>query len=134
MIRRELVLFLIVGSFAVMVDYMVYRSLDWTGLVGIDIAKAISFLVGTVLAYFANRFWTFAHNTHSLGTARRFALLYATTLGANVVVNALALALLTDSVDAIQMGFLLATGVSASLNFLGMKLLVFKASPLSALK
>jgi putative flippase GtrA len=134
MIKRELALFLVVGSLTVMVDFMVYRSLVWMGLVGIDMAKAISFLVGTVLAYCANRFWTFGHKLHAPGSAWRFALLYAATLGANVVVNALALALLADAVAAIQLAFLLATGVSASLNFLGMKLLVFKAGTASGLE
>lgn len=126
MIKRELTLFLIVGSLTVIFDFMVYRSLVWAGFVGVDTAKAISFLVGTVFAYLANRAWTFGHKPHASGSVWRFALLYAATLGANVVVNALALVLFVDAVAAIQTAFLLATGVSACLNFLGMKLFVFK--------
>jgi len=55
--------------------------------------------------------------------------LYASTLGANVLINALSLKLLADMPIAFQLAFLLATGVSASLNFLGMKLFVFKPIP-----
>lgn len=129
MIKRELALFLIVGSLTVIVDFMVYRSLVWAGLVGIDMAKTMSFLVATVFAYFANRFWTFGLKPYAPGSAWRFALLYAATLGANVFLNALALTLLADAVGAIHVAFLLATGVSATLNFLGMKLFVFKSPP-----
>jgi putative flippase GtrA len=105
----------------------------WSGLLGVDIAKATGFLVGTVFAYFANRIWTFGHKSHAPGSAWRFTVLYAATLGANVFVNALALAVLADVTAAIQMSFLLATGVSATLNFLGMKLFVFKSPPPSVM-
>ena len=131
MIKRELAIFLVVGSLTVLVDFLAYRGLVWIVLMGIDMAKATSFLIGTVFAYFANRFWTFGHKAHVPGSAWRFVLLYVATLGANVFVNALALKLLADAVAAIQVAFLLATGVSASLNFLGMKLFVFKAKSAS---
>lgn len=127
MIKRELALFLVVGSLTVLLDYLAYYSLLWLGLMGVDMAKATGFIVGTVFAYFANRFWTFGHQSHAPGSAWRFALLYAATLGANVGVNGLALALLSDTALAIQGAFLMATGVSASLNFFGMKLFVFRA-------
>lgn len=128
MIKREFTIFLIVGTTTVLIDFMAYRSFVWMGLMGIDMAKAMSFLIGTMFAYLANRFWTFGLKQHTPGSAWRFALLYAATLGANVFVNALALTLLTDTVLAIHVAFLLATTVSASLNFLGMKLFVFKFS------
>lgn len=129
MIRRELAIFLIVGSLTVLIDFLTYRSLVWLQLLGIDMAKATSFIVGTVFAYFANRFWTFGHKPHAPGSPLRFSILYTATLGANVCVNALALVLLANAAAAIQVAFLLATGVSASLNFLGMKFFVFKTKP-----
>lgn len=134
MIRRELTLFLIIGSLTVLIDFLAYRGLVLVGLMGIDIAKAIGFFIGTVFAYFSNRFWTFGHKPHAAGSAWRFTLLYAATLGANVSVNALALTQLGDAATAIHVAFLLATGVSASLNFLGMKLFVFKAKPASEMQ
>lgn len=125
MIKRELGIFLIVGSLTVLVDFMVYRGLLWFDLTGIDIAKGISFLAGTVFAYFANRFWTFGHRSSASGSGWRFALLYLSTLIANIVVNALALTTLNTVPSAMQWAFLLATGVSATLNFIGMKYFVF---------
>lgn len=126
MMKRELIIFLLVGTLTVLVDFLAYRGLTWMSLTGIDVAKAMSFLIGTVFAYFANRSWTFRFKPGVPGSAWRFAFLYAATLGANVLVNRLVLTLLADATAAIQVAFLLATGTSASLNFLGMKLFVFK--------
>lgn len=134
MIKRELAIFLIVGASTVVVDFICYRGLIEFQVMEVDMAKATGFLVGTLFAYFANRFWTFGHKPHVPGSAWRFSALYASTLGANVLINALALRLLADVAAAIQLAFLLATGVSACLNFLGMKLLVFKPIPASELR
>jgi putative flippase GtrA len=129
MIKRELAIFLIVGVSTVLVDFISYRGLIGFQVMEVDMAKAAGFLVGTLFAYFANRFWTFGHNPHVPGSVWRFSALYASTLGANVLTNALVLKLLADMAIAIQLAFLLATGVSACLNFLGMKLFVFKPIP-----
>jgi putative flippase GtrA len=126
MIKRELVIFLIVGASTVLVDFFTYRGLIDFQVMEVDTAKATGFSVGTLFAYFANRFWTFGQKLHKPGSVWRFSALYASTLGANVLMNALALKLLADIAIAFQLAFLLATGVSASLNFLGMKLFVFK--------
>ena len=134
MIKRELVIFLIVGASTVLVDFMTYRGLIQFQVMEVDMAKATGFLVGTLFAYFANRFWTFGHKSHAPGSAWRFSALYASTLGANVLINAVALKLLVDTAVAFQLAFLFATGVSASLNFLGMKLFVFKPIPASELR
>lgn len=129
MIKRELAMFLIVGVSTVLVDFISYLGLIGFQVMEVDMAKAAGFLVGTLFAYFANRFWTFGHNPHVPGSVWRFSALYASTLGANVLTNALVLELLADMAIAIQLAFLLATGVSACLNFLGMKLFVFKPIP-----
>lgn len=129
MIKRELIIFLIVGASTVLVDFMTYRGLFQFQVLEVSMAKATGFLAGTLFAYFANRFWTFGHKSHAPGSAWRFSALYASTLGANVLINAVALKLLADTAFAFQLAFLFATGVSASLNFLGMKLFVFKPIP-----
>lgn len=131
MIRRELGLFLVVGSLTVLIDYLSYRSLVWGQLLAVDAAKGVGFVSGTVFAYYANRFWTFGHKQYAAGSAWRFALLYAVTLSTNVVINALVLNFIIALPDAVQFAFLIATAVSATLNFVGMKSFVFKnATPL----
>lgn len=131
MIRRELAIFLIVGSLTVLIDFVTYRCLYGLNLTTVNAAKAAGFLVGTVFAYFANRIWTFGHNTHASGSAWRFLLLYTVTLLANVTVNTLALKALFNIKGDVQLAFLLATGISATLNFLGMKWFVFKSKSIS---
>ena len=127
MMRREMAIFLVVGLLTVMLDFLIYHSLVWLGLFSADFAKAISFLAGTVFAYFANRAWTFGQTVQAAGSGWRFIFLYSLTLAANVGVNTMALKMMSGVFMAMQWAFLLATGVSACLNFLGMKLFVFKA-------
>ena len=127
MIKSELAVFLIVGTLAVLIDFSTYCALLWSGVVSVDIAKGSSFLVGTVFAYFTNRFWTFSHVQYRPGSPWRFGALYMMTLGANVIVNTVVLRSLVDVRAAVQLAFLIATGTSASLNFVGMKMFVFRA-------
>lgn len=132
MIKRELQIFLIVGTLTVLVDLCTYRSLLWTQLFSIDTAKGMGFITGTVFAYLANRFWTFGHKQHADGTLIRFLLLYSATLAANIIINSLVINLLNGFAWNLSAAFLIATGVSATLNFIGMKWFAFKeqhASP-----
>ena len=131
MIRRELAVFLVAGTLTVLLDFAVYRGLLAWGAADVEVAKGMGFLAGTMFAYFANRHWTFGHTADQRGSAWRFAGLYATTLAVNVVVNAGFLAALAPSSlneVAVSVAFVLATGVSAALNFLGLKFFVFAAS------
>ena len=128
MIKRELGIFLVVGSLTVLVDFLAYRGLVWVGL-GINGAKAAGFLLGTVFSYGANRFWTFGDRSHAAGSVQRFTMLYGATLAANVSINSAMLRLLQETKIALPLSFLLATFVSATLNFLGMKLFVFRTDP-----
>lgn len=125
MMRKEASVFLVVGSLTVGVDFMSYHLLLWLGVV-YAIAKACGFIAGTIFAYFANRHWTFGHVEHAPNSMTRFAALYATTLGANVLVNEAVLGVAGHATLSVNLAFLMATGVSAVLNFLGMKFFVFK--------
>ena len=134
MLKRELAIFLVVGASTVLVDYLSYLGLVGVGVMEIDMAKATGFLIGTLFAYFANRFWTFGQKPHFPGSEWRFTILYASTLGVNVLINSLTLMLLADEIAAIPLAFFVATGVSASLNFIGMRLFVFRPRPDSELQ
>jgi putative flippase GtrA len=112
--------FIVVGAMAVSTDYTCYQLL--TDVLTIDIAKGISFILGSVVAFFMNKIWTFNHNSTTATAAIRFTTLYSVTFFANVLVNHVALLLLFNiSVVA----FLLATATSTILNYLGMKYWVF---------
>jgi putative flippase GtrA len=126
MVKRELIIFLFVGSLTVLIDFLCYRGLVWIDLLGINAAKGISFITGTIFAYFANRLWTFKHKGPRLSSAWRFGLLYSLTLATNIFANAVTLIWLASIPSAIQIAFLVATGISAILNFLGLKYFVFR--------
>ena len=134
MIRRELSLFLIIGSASVLLDFIIYSGLTQFHAITVSLAKGSSFLVGTFFTYFANRFLTFGHINQQGGSPWRYGLLYMFTLSANVVINKVALVVLRDVPSAVPLAFLTATGVSASLNFLGMKRFVFRSRTLQEIR
>lgn len=117
--------FLIVGTTTVVVDLISYGGCLALGL-DIDPAKAIGFIVGTLFAYLANRYWTFEAAALP-ARFKQFLLLYLGTLLANVAVNAVIVRALGEGTIGIGTGFVAATAVSASLNFLGMKFIVFRS-------
>lgn len=125
MIRRELAVFLVVGSLTVLVDFLSYSGMRMLGL-DTGIAKGAGFLIGTLFAYCANRAWTFGQHWHAPGSAWRFVVLYSATLLVNVAVNALGLYVLDKLAGAVMVSFLVATSLSAALNFIGMKWFVFR--------
>lgn len=126
MLRRQLMIFLVVGSSTVLVDFVSYRLLLSLLGMSLDSAKTLSFILGTVYAYLANRRWTFNHAAEMRKTILPFLGVYACSLGLNVGTNAFCFQLLTGIPYALTVAFLVATGVSAAFNFIGMKLLVFR--------
>ncbi len=124
MIQKQIGIFLIVGSLTVAIDYGFYIML--ISLLDIDLAKAAGFIIGTVFAYLANRLWTFNRPAVKADSILRFILLYALTLGINVFVNSVLNRIFIDLEYIRQFAFLAATGISATLNFIGMKFFVFK--------
>jgi len=122
--RSELSRFLFVGSSTVLIDFVVYRSLLF--LIPSSLAKTISFLCGAVYAYQFNRLWTFQAGRSTLPQVLKFGLVYGTNLGVNVGANATVLLLLPLIYPwRLDLAFLIATGTSAALNFMGMKWLAF---------
>ena len=117
--------FLIVGITTVLVDFVVYLLLLFfdfeTGL-----AKALSFSIGAIFAYFANRGYTFQSKRKGLLRFILFSALYILTLAINVGTNGLVLSILGTSQFFIIFAFLIATGLSAIINYIGMKYIIFR--------
>ena len=128
MMLRQAAIFLVVGSLTASIDYICYFSIVWAEWLNPNLAKSVGFLTGTIFAYFANRFWTFGQAPKNSLRGLGFFVLYATTMAANVMVNAKMLELLGTFSGAVQIAFVIATAVSATLNFLGMKFFVFSQS------
>jgi putative flippase GtrA len=70
--------------------------------------------------------WTFRAGKATLPQALKFGFVYGTNLGVNVGANATMLTLLPLVYPwRLDLAFLMATGTSAALNFIGMKWLAF---------
>ena len=121
---RPLLRFLLVGSATVVVDAIVYTALDVAG-VPTDAAKAIGFLTGAVFAYFANWRFTFGAR-RSRWSELLFVVVYLLALALNVLANAEVRAWLGTGGLTAAVAFLVATGLSATWNFAGMSLFVFR--------
>lgn len=121
--KRQLLRFLLVGSTTVLIDFLVYTIL--INILPIPASKIVSFLSGTVFAYFANKLWTFEKVGISHKELVSFFILYGITLFINVSINQAVLHFLPD---AILIAFLAATGTSTVLNFIGQKWWVFRLS------
>jgi|TARA_B110000503_G_scaffold56406_1_gene90398 putative flippase GtrA len=119
-IKKELKRFLLAGLSAVATDLATYYIL--LNFIPHDIAKAISFLLGTILAFIINKYWTFEKYQKSYKEMMKFGILYSLTLGANVMTNNIVL----EYTSLVFLAFLVATGVSTVLNFIGQKWWVFR--------
>jgi putative flippase GtrA len=120
--RQQLSRFLVTGLLAVGTDFCSY----WLMIdsVPVDLAKGISFICGSVVAFVMNKLWTFEHNSTVSSSILNFSILYGLTFLANVSVNHITLIFFPEIK---LLGFLLATATSTVLNFLGMKYWVFSS-------
>ena len=118
-IKRQINKFFISGVIAVAIDMLVYYLL--LNFLIPELSKGISFIVGSVAAYSLNKYWTFEKPAKSFIEIIRFIFLYGTTLGLNVITNKIIL----DYTEIVIISFLIATGVSTIINFIGQKWWVF---------
>ena len=127
LLKNEINRFLLVGITTVLIDLSVYSLLL---LLEFDtyISKGISFNVGALFAFYANKNFTFKSNTKSSFKFILFLILYLTTLGVNVSLNEIILSLIGKTELSLFIAFVIATAISATINFLGMKHIVFKSN------
>lgn len=118
---KEVLRFLVGGGTAVVVDFCIYRLLlflSWN----MDVAKMISFICGAGVGFVINKFWTFERKQFAMKEILKYVTLYVCTGVINALVNRGVLSI----VDIQILGFLVATGISTILNFLGQKYIVFE--------
>ena len=121
-LKGELLRFLVVGGIAVALDAASYWALmQFAGLNPVW-AKRVSFAIGSVWAFFANKYFTFAVRELSASEPFLFAIVYVAGWFLNSVTHDLVL----NWVGLKWFAFLAATGVSTCSNFIGQKFLVFR--------
>jgi putative flippase GtrA len=117
--------FVLVGGLSAVVDYGSYQGLLAAG-VWVHLAKALSFVLGTTVAYLLNRRWTF-NAEGSTASAIRFVLLYSVTFFVNIGVNALMLSLLGEFTGVKSVAWVIAQGTATVINFVMLRLVVFRS-------
>ena len=122
---RQATAFVLVGGLCAVIDYGGYSALLALG-VGVHVAKAASFTLGTTAAFFLNRRFTFGVSAVGARQVAGYALLYLTTFIANVLVNALALHLLPPFRVEYAVAWLVAQGVATAVNFAVLRGVVFR--------
>jgi len=124
--NSQIIRFIPVGVATVLIDFLCYFILLSSGF-SFNLAKGMSFCLGVLFAYFANKYFTFKRDDYGLKGKGKFTLVYATSLIANISANYVVLKFIFPQLEIrFIIAFVMATGISAIMNFLGMKLYVFK--------
>lgn len=138
--RRETITqlrrFLLIGLSSVAVDLSAYALFThWLHLPTAP-SKGVSYVLGMIVGFVGNKLWTFRSARRSAAEPITYVVLYAVTLAVNIGVNegilAAGRALLEAPADRVQklvaaFAALTATGITTILNFLGMRLVTFRA-------
>jgi len=140
-LKKQLVKFTLIGLLAVSVDLLCYFILLYTipdklfQTIGNEaVSKSISFMCGMTVTYFFNKFWTWKKKDRSGKRVFNFAVLYGIALLINVGSNSAFLYILYQYRNLFDLpfkyfiAFVGASGLSASVSFMGQKFWVFKTS------
>ncbi|MEU4669945.1 GtrA family protein [Amycolatopsis sp. NPDC023774] len=129
----QLIRFGLIGGFCALLDlgtYTLLRAVGMDAVPWVDIARAISFVVGTTTAFFLNRRFTFAGGRRDGGTqVGSFILLYAVTFFVAVGVNQWMLHLLPESTWKATLGWVVSQATATVINFVMLKWVVFRERP-----
>lgn len=140
-LKAQIIKFTFVGAVAALADLSFYYlflqilpEFIWSSLNNETLAKGLSFIIGTTVTYYLNKFWTWKKKGRSTERVLKFLGLYAVTLLINVGVNSMLLYLFHYYQDFYNVpnkyliAFVGAAGASACVNFIGQKFWVFKHS------
>ena len=118
---KETMKFIVGGASAVLTDFTTYYLMLYLG-VYVAYAKCISYILGAIVGFVINKIWTFESKKFKFEEVWKYVILYLVSALTNTLVNQFVLYLIGIKLIA----FLVATGFSTIMNFLGQKFIVFK--------
>jgi putative flippase GtrA len=119
---------MIVGLLSVGTDLAVYAGLLAAGL-STPAAKGLGYLAGMAVGFVLNKTWTFGSRAPAGGEAVTYIFLYAVTFAVNIAVNSGVLTMTAGALTGFlhaATAFLVTTGLTTVLNFLGMRFITFR--------
>lgn len=125
-LKTQVIRFFITGCFSAVVDFGLLLLLSQLGL-DPTLAKAISFICGTITAYMINRRWTFQAE-HSTKRLVAVCILYGITFGLNVgIFHVVYEATLPwGHLWAKTIGFVVGQAVATIVNFVVQRTVIFR--------
>ena len=114
--------FILVGICSVTIDFIFYYLFIYFDIFDPNNSKRLSFIIGAIFAFFANRSYVFRISEKKISQFVLFGLLYFCSFILNSLVHDYVY--LLTSITLIS--FLFATAVSTITNFLGQKFVIFK--------
>jgi len=118
--------FIFVGIGAVTIDALVYFFLTFLTILSFEYSKRISFICGSVFAFYLNRNYVFKVKNKNISQYFSFSILYLFSF----LMNSIAHDLILDKTEYSPIAFLIATALSTIINYLGQKFIVFKGRKL----
>ena len=124
---KQLFYFFIAGISAVSLDYTVYKITS--NLFGTFFSKIFGFYAGVILSFLINGSYTFRKKDTSLLSSTyflRYIFFLTVSMFLNTIVNYYLLNTFYGFPNITFLAFLIATFISMTFNFIGIKLIVFK--------
>lgn len=122
-LKTQLVRFLLVGTATVIVDFSVYLLFLLITEIGAFWSKLFGFYAGVLFSFVCNSKFTFGVDRLKISTLGRFLSVYVLSGMLNEHINSASLVAFGSG---IFIPFLLATGTTMIVNFIGMKWFVFR--------
>lgn len=116
--------FIVVGCLSVAIDLLAYTL--FRGVMTAAPAKGLSYVLGMLFGFVCNKVWTFESDRRSASEPILYAVVYSVTLAVNILVNSACLTLLGENGRVVA--FLVATGLTTVLNYLGLRWLAFRTA------
>mgnify|MGYP001258771846 FL=1 len=122
--NSEIIKFIVVGVLAVVIDGTTYALM--VRAIGFEhgLSKRVSFILGSIWAFFANKHYTFNSPAPARKEIILFSILYITTYFVNGWIHDIT----WKKSDLDWLSFLTATTTSTVINYLGQKFVVFNKS------